>query len=71
MKYVVQETRSSLIKNYVFANNDVTMQWLPLSEKFVHKANWLDQKFPSSCLAGAASKLWKVCLPHIACVYTL
>ena len=39
MKQVVQKTRSSLIKNYVFANNDVTMQWLPLSEKFVHKAS--------------------------------
>ena len=39
MKYFVQETRSSLIKNYLFANNDVTIQWLPLSEKFVHKAN--------------------------------
>ena len=23
----------------MFANNDVTIQWLPLSEKFVHKAN--------------------------------
>ena len=23
----------------MFANNDVTMQWLPLSQKFVHKAN--------------------------------
>ena len=23
----------------MFANNDVTMQWLPFSEKFVHKAN--------------------------------
>ena len=23
----------------MFANNDVTMQFLPLSEKFVHKAN--------------------------------
>ena len=39
MKLFVQETRSSLIKKYLFANNDVTMQWLPLSGKFVHKAN--------------------------------
>ena len=23
----------------MFANNDVTIQWLPLSETFVHKAN--------------------------------
>ena len=39
MKLFVQETRSSLIKKYLFADNDVTMQWLPLSGKFVHKAN--------------------------------
>ena len=39
MKLFVQETRSSLILKYLFAINDVTMQWLPLSGKFVHKAN--------------------------------
>ena len=32
----MHETRSSLILNYLFADNDVTMQWLPLSGKFVH-----------------------------------
>ena len=39
MNLFVQETRSSLIKNYLFADNDVTIQWLPLSGKIVHKAN--------------------------------
>ena len=39
MKYFVQETRSSLIKQLLFADNDVTMQWLPHSGKFVNKAN--------------------------------
>ena len=41
MKLFVQETRSSLIKNSLFADNDVglTIQWLPLSGKIVHKAN--------------------------------
>ena len=39
MKLFVQETRSSLIKNYLFADNDVTMQLLTLYGKFVHKAN--------------------------------
>ena len=39
MKYCAQETRSSLINNYLFADNDFTMQSLPRSGKFVNKAN--------------------------------
>ena len=39
----MQEIRSSLIKQICLpiltSDNDVTMQWLPLSGKFVHKAN--------------------------------
>ena len=38
-RHFVQETRSSLIKHVLFVDNDVTMQWLPHSGKFVNKAN--------------------------------
>ena len=42
----MQETQSSLIKNYCLP----TMQWLPLSEKFVHKANGNNRRWLPSFL---------------------